>query len=89
MSFVDFSPRDGYEAPMNTCAHPWKPLLSMAGVLENDLFINYLKSQIHEKESLYISNLTSFLMTDIFPFRSQVFAQFPLLEITLTNNNDK
>ena len=58
-------------------------------VLENDLFIDYLKSQIHEKESLYISNLTSFLMTDIFPFRSQVFAQFPRLEITLTNNNDK
>ena len=32
MSFVDFSPRDGYKAPTNTCAHPWKTLLSMAGV---------------------------------------------------------
>ena len=59
------------------------------GSVRNDLFINYLKSEIHEKESLYISNQTSFLMTDICLFRSQLFAQFPRLEITLTNNNDK
>lgn len=29
------------------------------------MFIDYLKSEIHEKESLYISYLTSFLMADM------------------------
>ena len=32
MSFVDFSPRDGYKAPTNTCTHSWKTFLSLAGI---------------------------------------------------------
>ena len=64
------------------------PFCRVVRFVRNDLFID-----MHEKESLYIFNRTSFLMTGIRLFRSQFLAQFPQLElnwqITMTNNNDK